>query len=337
MQKKKQLNYVYYFIQLVLVGLLIMFICTHFAGVTATEVFRDSKKNIARCIYCLLFSFLPYVLKRWNIHSTRTLQVYFLLAIMVHFIGGGTLNYYRDVWFFSFIVHLINSFLIATIIYGMLLRHCQNQSKFFMFLSTVAFTALIGVLWEVCEYAIDSMMTGSNMQRFNNSVTGEPFIGQRALQDTMIDLMMDTLGGVIAGIYFAFTNIKGVPLYKFLELKYVKSEDTNISYQQDINQEGKLEQAKIERKAIKLEQKNLKMKKKLENKQNKLLQKQERKNEKLEKKSIKHNQIDNKTIKKANKKIKNLNKQNNTLQTEHVDNENFDNVKKSNNITQKED
>ena len=81
-----------------------------------------------------------------------------------------------------------------------------------MFLATVAFTALVGVLWEVCEYAIDGMKSGSNMQRFNNSVTNEPFVGRRALQDTMIDLMMDTLGGVLAGLYFAFTNIKGVPI-----------------------------------------------------------------------------------------------------------------------------
>lgn len=303
MQKKK-LNYLYYFIQLVLVGLLIMFICTYFCDVQSTEPFRQSKENIERCVYCLLFSFLPYILGKWNIHSTRTLQVYFLIAIIVHFILGGTLQYYRDVWFFSFIVHLINSFLIATIIYGMLLRHCKNQSKFFMFISTVAFTALVGVLWEVCEYAIDGMMTGSNMQRFNNSVTLEPFIGRRALQDTMIDLMMDTLGGVLAGLYFAFANIKGVPLYKFLELKYVKAEDTNISYQND--SEGKLEQAKIERKAIKIEQKNIKRKNKLAKEQQKALLKEEKTKLKQEQKLNKKNKIDKKTINKANKKIRKL-------------------------------
>ena len=318
MQKKKQLNYVYYFIQLVLVGLLIMFICTYFANVQATEAFKESKENILNCIYCLLFSFLPYVLKRWNIYSTRTLQVYFLIAIIVHFILGGTLHFYRDVWFFSFIVHLINSFLIATIIYGMLLRHCKNQSKFFMFISTVAFTALVGVLWEVCEYAIDGMMTGSNMQRFNNSVTNEPFIGRRALQDTMIDLMMDTLGGVLAGLYFAFTNIKGVPLYKFLELKYVKAEDTNISYHNDESHNAKLEQAQIEKKAIKIEQQNIKRKKKLEKKQQKELYKQEKHQSKKEEKLNKLNEINTKIIKNANKKIKAMEKQNQDNVTEET-------------------
>lgn len=305
-KKRKDYNYLYYFIQLVLVGLLIMFICTHFANVTATEPFRESKENILNCIYCLLFSFLPYVLKRWNIHSTKTLQVYFLLAIIVHFILGGTLHYYRDVWFFSFIVHLINSFLIATIIYGMLLRHCKNQSKLFMFLTTVAFTALVGVLWEVCEYAIDGLKSGSNMQRFNDSVTGEPFIGRKALQDTMIDLMMDTLGGVLAGLYFAFTNIKGIPLYKFLELKYVKSEDINIEYHTDSLEEEKLNKVKAEKRAIKIEQKNIKLKNKIALTQQKDSYKKEKAKAKQDQKLDK---INTKQIKQANKKIKKISKQ----------------------------
>jgi len=266
MQKKTKFNYIYFALQLIIIGLLIMFVCTYLCDVKSTEAFRESGYNIWNCIYCLLFSLLPFVLAKWNIHSTKTLRVYFLIAIMVHFIGGGTLHYYRDVWWFSWIVHLINSFLISTIIYGMLLRHCKHQSKFFMFLATVAFTALVGVLWEVCEFAIDGLKSGSNMQRFNDSVTNEPFIGRHALKDTMIDLMMDTLGGIMAGLYFAYTNVKGKPLYKFFELKYVKA-DTNISYHEDSNDSEIIEQSKSEKKALKLEQKNIKRKNKIDKKQ----------------------------------------------------------------------
>lgn len=275
MRKKTKFNYIFLALQLIIIGLLIMFICTYFCDVKSTEPFRESQYNILNCVYCLLFSFLPTILARWNIHSTKTLRVYFLLAIMVHFIGGGTLHYYRDVWWFSWIVHLINSFLIATIIYGMLLRHCKHQSKFFMFLATVAFTAFVGVMWEVCEFAIDGIKSGSNMQRFNNSVTNDPFIGRRALQDTMIDLMMDTLGGIMAGLYFAYTNIKGKPLYKFFELKYVKT-DTNISYHDDSAENEKLELLQAEKKALKLEQKNIKRKNKIEKRQQKAQVKQQK-------------------------------------------------------------
>ena len=292
MQKKNSINYVYLALQLVLVGLLIMFICTYFCNVQVSEQYRESGKNIWKCVYCLLFSFLPFILSKWNIHSTKTLRVYFLIAIMVHYLGGGTLHYYRDLWWFSWVVHLINSFLIATIIYGMLLRHCKHQSKFFMFLATVAFTALVGVVWEVCEFAIDST-SGTNMQRFNNSVTGIAFTGQRAVLDTMVDLMMDTLGGIMAGLYFAYANIKGKPLYKFFELKYVKA-DTNISYHEDRNEEhDKLTKAKAEKKALKIEQKNVKRKNKIDKKQYKALHKKEQSQIKHEQKLSKaKNKID---------------------------------------------
>lgn len=310
MQKKTKPNYIYIALQIIIVGLLIMFTCTYFCNVQVTEQFRESEYNIWNCVYCLLFSLLPFVLARWNIQSTKTLRVYFLIAIIVHFIGGGTLHYYRDVWWFSWVVHLINSFLIATIIYGMLLRHCKHQSKFFMFLATVAFTALVGVLWEVCEFAIDGM-TGKNMQRFNNSVTNEPFIGRRALQDTMIDLMMDTLGGIMAGLYFAYTNVKGKPLYKFFELKYVKA-DTNISYQEDSHETDKLDQAKAERKALKLEKKNINRKNKIDKKQYKVAFKQEQTKIKQQKK------LENKKTKQTKK----ANKGNNTIQQNNTTEQN---------------
>ena len=297
MQKKNSINYVYIALQLMLVGLLIMFICTYFCNVQVSEQFRESGKNIWKCVYCLLFSFLPFILSKWNIHSTKTLRVYFLIAIIVHYLGGGTLHYYRDLWWFSWVVHLINSFLIATIIYGMLLRHCKHQSKFFMFLATVAFTALVGVVWEVCEFAIDST-SGTNMQRFNDSVTGIAFTGQRAVLDTMVDLMMDTLGGIMAGLYFAYANIKGKPLYKFFELKYVKA-DTNISYHEDHNEEhDKLTKAKAEKKALKIEQRNVKRKNKIDKKQYKAQYKKEQA-------QIKHEQKVSKTQQKTNNKKQN--------------------------------
>lgn len=294
MQKKSR-NYVYWFIQAMLFGLLIMFICTYFAKVDATEVFRESGENIKICVYCILFSFLPFVLRKWNIHSTKTLQVYFMVAIMVHFLLGDTLHFYRDVWFFSWIVHLINSFLIATIIYGMLLRHCKNQSKFFMFIATLAFTATIGVLWEMCEYAIDGLVTGSNMQRFNNSVTGEPFIGRNALTDTMTDLMMDVIGGAMAGLYFAFASIKGVPLYKYLELKYVKAEN-KISYQEDGEDTTNLHKNKKYRKRVRQRAKNIKRAKTKQYRRDKKLAKLNAKN----KQSIEGNGLEDNAINEEN-------------------------------------
>lgn len=189
-----------------------------------------------------------------------------------------------------------------------------------MFLATVAFTALVGVLWEVCEYAIDGL-SGKNMQRFNNSVTNEPFVGRKALRDTMIDLMMDTLGGVLAGLYFAFTNIKGIPLYKFLELKYVKS-DSSITYSEDHVLNEQLKQAQNEKRALKIVAKNEKRKAKIDRDRSKRAYKQEKLQLSKEHKiSKKQDKLDNKKIKQTNKKIKKQDKQS---KTDTPNNENVD-------------
>ena len=86
---------------------------------------------------------------------------------------------------------------------------------------------------------------------------------------------MDTVGGLLAGLYFAYANIKGKPLYKFFELKYVQA-DTNISYHEDTAEnDEQLAKAIAENKALKLEQKNIKYKHKMDRKLYKALHKKE--------------------------------------------------------------
>ena len=42
--------------------------------------------------------------------------------------------------------------------------------------------------------------TGSNMQRYSDSVTRELFLGRAALFDTMKDLMLDAIGAIVIAI-----------------------------------------------------------------------------------------------------------------------------------------
>ena len=54
------------------------------------------------------------------------------------------------------------------------------------------FSVTVGVLWEIVEFIIDTLVS-SNMQRYKDNYTGAPFLGRRALLDTMKDLILDTL------------------------------------------------------------------------------------------------------------------------------------------------
>ncbi len=118
---------------------------------------------------------------------------------------------------------MFNSCLIGVIVYGMILRNVKKQSPFFMFLMTTSAVVCVGVIWEFYEYLADTI-SNLNMQRWRNSYTGVPFIGQRALRDTMWDLFCDMFGGMFAGVFAYPVVIKGKSLYQHFELKIVDME-----------------------------------------------------------------------------------------------------------------
>ena len=61
---------------------------------------------------------------------------------------------------------------------------------------------------EIYEYAVDGILS-TNMQRFNTA-DGNPLIGRKAVEDTMKDLIVDTIGAF-------FMTIIG-----YISLKYKK-------------------------------------------------------------------------------------------------------------------
>jgi len=142
------------------------------------------------------------------------------LAIILHFLIGRAFNAYHTEYY-SFIIHLINSFLMGVIIYGMILRTQKKQGKLFMFIMVTASVVLIGAVWEIVEFLVDKIFDG-NMQRTLENVSREPFVGKRAVLDTMLDICMDLLGGILAGLLANVIKIKNKPIYIYFELKSAK-------------------------------------------------------------------------------------------------------------------
>lgn len=219
--KKEKINIPYICLQIILFLGLIYFGVCWLADFNGAKIILESKDNCLRCLWCLLFSFLPCVIKPFKVRCTKTCETYFLIAIIVHFILGGTFNLYRYS-IFSSIVHLANSFLIGAIIFGIILRNTSRQGKFFLLITTTACVVLVGVLWEMVEFSIDGVF-GADMQRTSNSITQIPFIGRRAIFDTMADLSMDVLGGLCAGLFSNLIKIGRKPFYLYFELKSVES------------------------------------------------------------------------------------------------------------------
>lgn len=185
-----------------------------------SPIVASNWEGLINSITCLAFSLLPLIVKPLKIKFTKILANYYLLAIILHFLLGRAFNAYHT-QYYSFIIHLINSFLMGVIIYGMILRTQKKQGKLFMFITVTACVVLIGAVWEIVEFLVDRWFDG-NMQRTLENVGREPFVGKRAILDTMLDICMDVLGGVLAGALAGVIKFKKKPIYIYFELKSAK-------------------------------------------------------------------------------------------------------------------
>ena len=108
--------------------------------------------------------------------------------------------YVKIKWWDSFL-HMTSGMAIALLSFSFINLLNNNIDDFkinILFATFFAFsmTVMIGVMWEIIEFASDSWFN-TNMQRAYVSTLngrGEALIGQTALSDTMKDLILDTIG-----------------------------------------------------------------------------------------------------------------------------------------------
>ncbi|AGK53272.1 hypothetical protein [Bacillus sp. 1NLA3E] len=112
---------------------------------------------------------------------------------------GSILGWYRNGWWDTFL-HLISGAILAfagIALYERLVHREASKeiSPWIIFLFTVSFAALGGVLWEIYEFSSDELLN-MTLQGGGN-------------KDTMTDLIADTVGGlIIAGWAGVRTKIK---------------------------------------------------------------------------------------------------------------------------------
>ena len=163
---------------------------------------------------------------------------------------GEIFGFYVTVKGWDSILHTFTGATLAIVSFSMINLLNENVnglklSPLFVAIFAVCFAVTIGVLWEVVEYFADQL-TGSNMQRYMNSATGEQFIGRNALKDTMKDLMLDTVGATIFATigYFALKHEKNA----FEKFAISKKEKNNTKKQENQTIENKEVETIVEEK-----------------------------------------------------------------------------------------
>ena len=188
---------------------------------TIAVFFTDNDEYKSRLIFnalmalvLLILTFLPLVLeKAFKVDIPSIMEIIFLVFSVLSFLLGEIGDFYIKFKWWDSMLHAMSGVLLGCVGF-VLLNFFNKNDNFksfhlgpgFAALFVLCFTITCGTLWEVIEFIADTI-NGTNMQRFQDNITGEGFIGRAALFDTMKDLILDSIGGVFIAI-IGYLDIK---------------------------------------------------------------------------------------------------------------------------------
>ena len=142
-------------------------------------------------------------------HIVLTVIAMFILAALVL---GEWLKMYDKVWWWDDMLHGLSGIILGLLgllaVYFFNARYNMAISPAFVAVFVFSFAIMLGVVWEIYEFAVD-VTFGTAMQQWNMPpnaiVAGKSFQGM-GLRDTMSDLIVATIGAAAAAIfsYFAY-------------------------------------------------------------------------------------------------------------------------------------
>ncbi len=140
---------------------------------------------------------LPFFIKRLKIRIPIEIELISVLFIYAALFLGSIQGFYYKFWWWDVLLHsfsaIVFGFIGFTFLYFMVNRHELKARPWAIALFSFSFAIAIGALWEIFEFSMDSFF-GLNMQK-------------SGLADTMSDLIVDSLGALIASA-IAFIYLK---------------------------------------------------------------------------------------------------------------------------------
>jgi len=149
-----------------------------------------------------VFSLVPSLVERnYKIYLPNEFGFFTTLLLYLHYVLGEIKGYYEIYPWYDNLLHYSGSLLIGLvgffIVYTFYYTKEVKTSPFFVVLFTFIFSLAIGTLWEIVEYSIDVFFAADM---------------QKGLVNTMSDLLMDTLGALLASLlgYLYIKRAKGI-------------------------------------------------------------------------------------------------------------------------------
>src|SRR3989344_1046259 len=188
----------------IIIGLirLILFLTFIYAATTK----RDLVEVVS--LIALFTTFIPYLLELlFRIKIPSSIEIIYLMFLYGLLTAGEVRGFYSGLWWWEILMTLTASFALGFVglsIMQVLYKEKRiNINPLFASIVIFSFAVSIGVLWEIFEFTLDALIN-SNLQK--------------NLIDTMQDLAVNVLGGLIISImgFYLIKNEKSFLISKFV-------------------------------------------------------------------------------------------------------------------------
>ena len=170
-----------------------------------TRVKSDYVLMLLQCVVGVLAMGLPTLLRRkWGWHIPSRMMILYVVFLYASIYLGEVRNFYYRIPHWDNILHGFSGLMLGALAFSVIQLLNQSDriplalSPAFVAVFTFCFAVTAGVVWELYEFAADGLL-GTNMQKFG-PWDGAVFEGRAALHDTMVDLIVDALGGLVMAL-----------------------------------------------------------------------------------------------------------------------------------------
>jgi hypothetical protein len=164
---------------------------------------RGNVGIVANSAIALGVTYLPATLERdYHIPMDAGLTLWITTAVFLHALGtvglpGSQFSFYQTVWWWDHLTHALSASVVAAAGYATVRAIDLHTEQVYLppqftFVFILLFVVAFGVLWEVLEFAVGGLAS---------LLGGDAVLTQYGLEDTLLDLVFDIVGGVLVAIW----------------------------------------------------------------------------------------------------------------------------------------
>lgn len=158
---------------------------------------------LLQCTAGIIIMFLPgFLSRKLSLTIPSVMYIIFVIFLFCAIYLGEVRAFFYHFKQWDVLLHGLSGIMLGALGFSFvtLLNDAEripvNLSPIFVSLFAFCFAIMLGVMWEIYEYAFDGLL-GLNMQKFALE-DGTLLVGREALVNTMKDLIVDSIGALIA-------------------------------------------------------------------------------------------------------------------------------------------